>query len=431
MHITILALGSHGDVYPFALLGGALRRAGHDVRLVTFESFASMAAGQDLDLHPVGGDAAALMQTGGGLAIAEAGQSVLRALLGIRRSFGAMTAEYARAFGHPHLRQTDLIVNQLPGGLYSTDLAEKARVPLVHGSVIPLTRTRAFPMLAFPHWPATLPGYNRLTYRIAEQLVWHMFRRAVNRWRREALDLPPAPLMGNMGLDGAPVLNAFSRHVVPRPPDWGDNVHVTGYWFPPEEPWQPPDDLRRFLNAGSPPVFIGFGSMPLRRPAETTRLLLEAVRHSGQRAILHAGWAGLGTDSLPDYVFAVNYTPYSWLFPRVAAVVHHGGSGTTAAGLRAGIPALIVPFVFDQFYWGRSLHALGVGPPPLPFKNLTVPALAQRLRCMVDDQTMRHRAAALGQQVRAENGLQTAVHVITQTTPVSQAEQANCVGPRP
>lgn len=420
MHITILALGSHGDVWPFAVLGGALRRAGHDVRLSTFESFAPMAAQFDLDLHPVQGDAAALMQADGGLALSEAGRSIPRLYRALRQSFGAQAEAYGRAFGQPALRETDLIVNQLPGGLYATDLVDKARlegtqVSLVHGSVIPLARTGAFPMVAFPRALSFIPGYNALTYRIAEQLVWQMYRKAVNGWRRETLNLPPTPFLGNMSLDGTPVLNAFSRYLVPRPPDWGANVHVTGFWYVDDErDWQAPEALRRFLDDGPPPVFIGFGSMPVRRPQETTALLLEAVRRSGQRAILHAGWAGLQSDALPPDVFAIGYTPYGWLFPRVAAIVHHGGSGTTGAALRAGVPALVVPFIFDQHFWGHRLKALGVGPEPLPFKTLAAPALAEALRRMVHDETMRRTAAELGEKVRAEPGVARAVELIVE-----------------
>ena len=412
MHVTILALGSHGDVLPYALLGGALRRAGHEVRLATFAGFAPMAAQHDLVLHSVEGDAASLMQSGGGLALSEAGQSIPRMLRGIRRSFGAMADAYGRAFADPSLRQADLIVNQLPGGLYATDLAEKAGLPLVHGSVIPLTPTRAMPMPAFPQWPASLPGYNRLTYRLAEQLVWQMFRRAVNRWRQEALGMPAAPFWGRMRLPGVPVLNAFSRHVVPRPPDWGSHVHLTGYWFAEDEAWQPPDALCRFLEEGAPPVFVGFGSMPVRQPQQTASLLLEALRRSGQRAILHTGWARLPANAMPEDVYALDYAPYSWLFPRMAAVVHHGGAGTTGAALRAGVPSLVVPFLFDQFFWGRRLQALRVGPAPYPFKKLSATTLAQAIRRMVEDRDMQRRAATLGAKIRAEDGLARAVVLV-------------------
>jgi UDP:flavonoid glycosyltransferase YjiC (YdhE family) len=211
-----------------------------------------------------------------------------------------------------------------------------------------------------------------------------------------------------------PVLNGFSPRVVPRPPDWGAHIHLTGYWFPQDEAWQPPDDLLRFIEAGPPPVFIGFGSMSIRHPERATDIILEALRHSGQRAVLHAGWAGIGQRQLPDYVFRIEYAPYAWLFPRVAAVVHHGGSGTTAFGLRAGVPSLLVPFLFDQFYWGRRLAALGVGPEPVPFKKLSAQRLAKALAVAVGDNELRQRAAALGQKIRAEDGLGKAIDVIQQ-----------------
>ena len=208
------------------------------------------------------------------------------------------------------------------------------------------------------------------------------------------------------------MLNGFSEHVVPRPADWGPNVHVTGYWFPEEEGWLPPEDLCRFIDAGSPPVFIGFGSMPVRKPEETTALLLEAIARSGVRAVLHRGWAGVGGEAPPESVFQIDYAPYGWLFPRMAAIVHHGGSGTTAAALHAGVPSIVVPFLFDQFYWGRRVADLGVGPRPIPFKQLTAEGLAEAMRVATTDPAMRERATALGAKIGAEDGLRAAVDVI-------------------
>lgn len=418
MHVTILALGSYGDVLPFVILGRALRDAGCQVRLASFQNFATLAQENGLDFYPISGDATSLLSGPQGLALAESDRNVIRMYLGVMRSFGAQVRRYARDFSALATSGTDAIVNQLPGGLFGYDLAQKLDVPLILAAVMPLVRTRAFPMLAFPRALRNIPGYNTLTYRLAEQLLWQGFRSTVNRWRREVLGLRPASLTGYMGQIYAqelPVLNGFSRHVVPRPPDWGRHIHVTGYWFPPDEPWQPPDDLRRFIEAGTPPVFVGFGSMPLRHPQGTMALILEALANSGQRAILGAGWAGLATTGrtrLPPDVFPIDYAPYDWLFPRMAAVVHHGGSGTTAAGLRAGVPALVVPFLFDQHFWGRRLAELGVAPPPLPFRSLSAARLAQAITAAVSDQEMRRRAATLGHKIRAETGLEAAVAII-------------------
>jgi UDP:flavonoid glycosyltransferase YjiC (YdhE family) len=168
----------------------------------------------------------------------------------------------------------------------------------------------------------------------------------------------------------------------------------------------------RFIESAERPVFIGFGSMPLSNPEETTQLILQALEESGQRAILHKGWGGLGGNSLPDTVFQIDYAAYEWLFPRMAAVIHHGGSGTTAAALRAGVPSLIVPFLFDQFYWARRVSDLGVGPRAIPFRQLTSRRLAKQIRRAVEDPGLRDRAQRLGEKLRAENGVENAINII-------------------
>jgi UDP:flavonoid glycosyltransferase YjiC (YdhE family) len=190
-------------------------------------------------------------------------------------------------------------------------------------------------------------------------------------------------------------------------------VHTTGYWLLREEAWQPSPHLTAFLESGSPPVFVGFGSMPMRDPKTTTTTILEALRQSGQRAILSSGWAGLGESDLPDHVMQIGYAPYSWLFSRMAAIVHHGGSGTTGLALRAGVPSIVMPFGADQPYWGRRVFDLGVGPEPVPFKKLTAERLADVIRKAVTDEAMRQHAAELGAALRSEDGLGDAVRAIT------------------
>jgi sterol 3beta-glucosyltransferase len=179
MHITILALGSRGDVQPYATLGNGLKSAGHQVRFITFESFASLVAENELDFYPIHGNAQAL--------VANAGAD----MLALMRSFGSLAEGYARDLSAPHLSETDLIINQLPAGLYGFDLAEKYGVPMAQASVIPMARTQAFPLMGFPKLP--LPGYNKATYYLGEQLAWQMFRAVINRWRKQTLKLPTLP----------------------------------------------------------------------------------------------------------------------------------------------------------------------------------------------------------------------------------------------
>ena len=411
----MLALGSRGDVLPYTTLGRALQAAGHRVRFVTFENFQPLVATQGLGFHPIRGDARRILNRSGGYALAESGRDPLRMARSVLRLFGVMASDFCRDLSSPVLRDTELIVNQLPGGLYGADLAEQLGVPMILAAVMPLTPSRHQPMLAFPSWPAPVPGYNAFTHWLAYQLVWQAFRPAINRWRRGTLGLPSAPLWGySRRLDGqrVPVLNGFSAHVVPRPPDWGEHIHVTGYWYPEDGDWQPPDGLRRFLEAGPPPVFVGFGSMPIRHPERTTAQVVGALQQSGQRAILHTGWGGLGRGALPDSVWTIDYAPYAWLFPRMAAVVHHGGSGTTAFALRAGVPSIAVPFLFDQFYWGSRISVLGVGPDPVPHRRLSAERLADALATAITDTGMRQRAAELGRKIRAEDGVRAAVQVV-------------------
>jgi sterol 3beta-glucosyltransferase len=373
MHITILALGSRGDVLPCTTLGKGLQAAGHKVRFATFENFESLVVDQGLDYHAIRGDVQSILNRPDGQAMAESGQNAFRMARSVLRLFGQLAESFARDLTSPTLWDTEVIINQLPGGLYGHDLAEKLGIPMIAAAVMPLTPTKYQPMLAFPSLPSFVPGYNAFTHWLAYQLVWQEYRGTINRWRQQKLGLSKASPWGYSRLIKGrriPVLNGFSAHVVPRPPDWDDHIHITGYWFPRDEDWQPPDDLCTFIEAGPPPVFIGFGSMPIRNPKRTTATVLAALRQSGRRAILHTGWGDIGQQELPKDVYKIEYAPYGWLFPRMAAVVHHGGSGTTAFGLRAGVPSIVVPFGFDQFYWGNRLFALGVGPQHIPFKTV-------------------------------------------------------------
>jgi sterol 3beta-glucosyltransferase len=403
MHITILALGSRGDVLPYAALGGGLKAAGHRVRFITFESFAPIAAAHELEFHPMPGDAQQLVASGGA------------DMLGLVLSFSSLAKRYAQSLSDPRLGETDLILNQLPAALFGFDLAEKYGIPMMQASVIPLARTRAFPLMGFPR--LSLPGYNKLTYRIGEQMAWQMFRPVINHWRTKTLRLPPLPIKGyfdQLGTCKFPIMNGFSPHVVARPVDWNEHIHVTGYWFPEDRQWEPQEDLLAFLDAGSPPVFIGFGSMPIKNPKRTTRIILEALQQSGQRGILHMGWGGLGNQTLPGHVFKIEYAPYEWLFPRMAMVIHHGGSGTTAFALRSGTPSCVVSFVFDQPYWGERIAQLEVGPQPIPHQKLTVERLLDAIQAGVHDSAMRENAADLGQKLRAEHGIQNAINILEQ-----------------
>ncbi|BDA70078.1 hypothetical protein CAL7716_042440 [Calothrix sp. PCC 7716] len=200
---------------------------------------------------------------------------------------------------------------------------------------------------------------------------------------------------------------------MPVPSDWDETSIVTGYWFLNSDAnWEPPSDLSAFIGQGSAPIYIGFGSMASQDSRRTTCLVLEAVRQSGQRAILATGRGGLSYEEIPNNVYMLKSAPHDWLFPRCAAVVHHGGAGTTGAGLKAGKPTTICPFFGDQPFWGRRVFELGVGSYPIPQKQLTAEKLGQTIREVIADSEMRQRAEVLGEKIRAENGVTQAVGLI-------------------
>jgi sterol 3beta-glucosyltransferase len=292
--------------------------------------------------------------------------------------------------------------------------------------VLPASRTRAFPTRVLPFSLPPGSPLNPLTHRVTELVGSLALGWAANRYRREKLDLPARPLLDypHREAHGRPIpwLFAHSPAVIPHPADWPPTHHTTGYWFLDSDPdWQPPANLAAFLEAGTPPVYVGFGSMAGRDPVALTRLVVEALDRAGQRGVLLTGWAGVSSTTmpdniraagLPDTVFPLVGCPHDWLFPRMAAVVHHGGAGTTGAGLRAGVPPILVPFMGDQPFWSGRVKSLGVGPQPIPRGQLNARRLAYAIRVAVEHEGIRARAASLGEKIRAEDGVGEAVRII-------------------
>jgi UDP:flavonoid glycosyltransferase YjiC (YdhE family) len=245
------------------------------------------------------------------------------------------------------------------------------------------------------------------------QVIWLWYRPFVNDFRQRLGLSTYTAARFYRALRSTPMLGMYSPSIIPHPADWPDRVHVTGYLFLDAQPdWQPSPELEAFLEAGAPPVYIGFGSMAGRNPEQLARLIIEALAKSSQRGLLLTGWGGLHPELATDSVFVTDSVPHSWLFPRMAAVVHHGGAGTTAEGLRAGVPTVIVPFVFDQPFWGTRIKALGLGPDPIPQKDLTADRLAHAIRIAVTDPGMKQRACSCGEAIRAEDGIGNAVKII-------------------
>ncbi len=307
----------------------------------------------------------------------------------------------------------DLILSSFLTVPMAQAVSEQTGVRLIDATLQPYSATRSGAASLNALIPRRDSILNRWVGQLSEAMIWIVAREKTNEFRRRLGLAEHSIASYTRATHALPTLYGFSPLVVPPPSDWRANVHATGYWFLDEPDWQPPDDLVRWLRAGAPPVYIGFGSMPSRDPQQTSSLMTAALQQTGQRGIIASGWGGnLSTQS--DSIYVVDHAPHDWLFPRVAAVVHHGGAGTTAAGLRAGKPTLVIPHLADQPYWGRRVHELGVGAAPIKRQKLTVEALASGIRQITTDAQMQQTAADLGAKIRAEDGVGTAVKLIEQ-----------------
>lgn len=422
MRITILTIGSHGDVQPYVALGVGLQAAGHNVRLATHATYEELISSQGLDFAPLAGTPKEWHQREEGLAVHESGRNTIQLVRRSARLFRPLVADLLTDSWHACLGAEAIIYSPL--GVGASDIAEKLGIPCYAAPLQPNFKTRAFPS---PYVQLDLPSggiYNLLTYtfvRHVKQLAWQSIQQQIDQWRQEILHLPPRSSTGpdrGQSNQRIPFLYGYSPTVVPKPSDWPDWLHVTGYWFLNNSTgWQPPAALLDFLAAGPPPVYIGFGSMISRNPKVLTELVLKTLATTGQRAVLGTGWGGLSTNDLPDTAFKVESVPHDWLFPQMAAVVHHGGAGTTAATLRAGVPSIIVPFFGDQFFWGKRVAQLGVGALPIPQKQLSVERLASAIYTTIGSQAMLARATALSQQIQEEDGVGRAVEAFHRHLP--------------
>jgi sterol 3beta-glucosyltransferase len=416
MRIAIVALGSRGDVQPYVALGKALKSAGHTVKLVTHENFETLVTSHGLTFCSMPGNVQDVVESPEIRALLEKG-NFLAINAYTSKLVKTISIDWAKA-GLVACQGMDLLIGGVGGGTIMRALAEKLQIPILEAHVFPYTPTKAFPAVLFPPALAKLGGLmNWLSHHLMKQIMWQSFRKADRLVRSQVLNLPAAPFFGpkkDAKLMPFPTLYGFSPSVIPKPADW-ENTEVTGAWFLDAEPdWTPPEALVSFLAQGLPPVYIGFGSMGSRNPEETADLVLQAIARTGQRAILQSGWGGLAAQDLPETVLIVNSVPHSWLFPQMAAIVHHGGAGTTAASLRAGVPSVVISFFGDQPFWGQRVADLGVGPAPIPRKKLTIDRLAQAIQTMVSDPGMRRRSAQLGAKIQAEDGLARVVETIGQ-----------------
>ncbi len=411
MRLAIATAGSRGDVQPYVALALGLQAAGHKVKIAADERYREFIAGRGLEFAPLHRDSRA--------AFSDCVEQVDNpaAMLRWLKSHYTPDPTYFKDLLAAMRGSDAALVSFL--AFPAVHVAEALDIPWLEAFLQPWTPSRAFSWALPVHLPGWLPeqirgDVNWWATRSASALMLRVMRGAIDEGRRDVLGLSPISTddYATYGSADSPVIYGYSRLLVPEQPVWTPNQRVTGFWFLRSNGWTPPVPLDKFLTEGEPPVVVGFGSMADCDTEQASSAVVEALDRAGVRGILLGGWAGLGEgEKLPKNVFRLDAAPHDWLLPRAAAMVHHGGAGTTAAALRAGIPAVTVPFFGDQAFWGQRVHALGAGSEPIKRGRLTTERLTRALHDALSPDK-RACAASIGEKIRAEDGVRQAVEAV-------------------
>jgi sterol 3beta-glucosyltransferase len=432
MRISFFVLGSRGDVQPLVALAKGFADAGHDVRFVSDESARTLVTPYGIQGYFLGGNLQERIVSLSGRRIWR-GRNPYRLARALTGAYADLISSWAVDAADAVQGSKLLITSNSSFGI-GYAIAEKVRALPCEASVLPTASSRYLPSSLLP-WPSLpLPGnVKRLLHEGARRAVWLGARDVVNAARRalkiEEVFWPFGPSRSGL-YDAVPQLCAFSPTLIQRPPDWPKNVTITGSWHHRADlSWRPPQALTSFLEAGQPPVYAGFGSMPDSESSRVCDVVVRSIRRLGLRAIVAKGWGAMAGASSSSDILVVDDVPHEWLFPRVAAVVCHGGSGTVSAALRAGTPSVVVPYLADQPFWGWALERLGVAPRMVPRWSLSARKLTTALKQATADDAMRSRAKEVSRIVQTEEGVQRAMDVIEAWLSPTYASFA--AGPRP
>ncbi len=410
LKIALITLGTRGDVQPFIALGKALRARGHDVLVAAPDDFQSWIESHDLVYRSIGVDMHAFVQSPEGRKVM--GGSVLAMVRMWSKTIVPLTRRSLDSIWKTACNADVIVYHPKTAG--AADVGEATGAALFHTAPFPVFPTTAFPLFVIPGNYGSI--LNRLSYKIL-LLPRLLFLPTVNRWRKDLLGLrgiSPFRALSETKNNPAGQLCAVSPTVVPGyPASKSEHIQTTGYWFLDEEQdWRPDPTLSAFLEDGDPPIYIGFGSMTTSDPGTLSKVIVDGVCLAGVRAILATGWGAVAEIDLPKTIYVIKGAPHSVLFKHVSAVVHHGGAGTTAAGLRAGLPTLICPLAVDQPFWGRRVFSLGCGPKPQPIKHLQSKRFADGLTELVQTESYRQRACEVASAIAKEDGVKQAVAAI-------------------
>lgn len=409
--ITIIALGSLGDVQPLVTLGKELNKAGHSVKFATNDCFANLVKSEWLDFSLLSGDfPASVLEDHTTFALK--GDNPIAMTKALERIWNLNASSWIKE-GMEACHDADLIISNFFAESIGASFAEKLNIPFVRVWVFPGAFVSNFPLsgTSIKYW---------FLQHMMNGIFWQSMRKTCNQKIRKNLGLKTYPWYGphyRWRKEKNPVLFCFSNEIMQWPDDLNlpEFTRITGYWFQDStDSWQPPADLVDFIEDGEKPIYVGFGSNPILNTEYMNKIVLKAIKKSGKRAVVQAGLGGTGNTLKgvnETNIFPVDFVPFDWLFPKLEMAVHHGGAGTTALATRAGIPSIIVHFVADQPFWGEMLNNLGAAPPPIPLKSLTSELLAKSIK-MASKKSIQKNALDLGIRIHSEDGISNAMRAL-------------------
>jgi UDP:flavonoid glycosyltransferase YjiC (YdhE family) len=408
LNITMVTMGSAGDVRPYIVLGNELKKRGHNITLAAFSSFACMSEEAGLPFFPLSGNAEKFISS-----IMNPDTNAVTYLPRLYKMLHAIVPDLLRDL-EDSCKNADAMVCNYFGSVYYS-IAEKLHIPCIQTHFFPMDPTAAIPMSSFRNQNLG-PAMNKLTYKFAYYAIGTVEGILLSGWRKKSnitKRKPSTHPVYRIGNHEIPVIYAISPSVFPRPSEWPDNLKMAGFLFDSSScEWEPPKDLEDFLSIGEKPVYIGFGSMRTGDMNRMLSIILRSLHAAGLRAVISGALIGNNRKSNRKVYFADRYVPHDWLFPRVSAVIHHGGAGTVAAGLRWGCPTWVLPFAGDQPFWGMQVWRIGCGPRPISREKITVQKFTEGLLDLTSHAEYKKRAADIADRLSKENGKSIAADLI-------------------
>ncbi len=399
MKIVISSRGSRGDIYPVLEIASALQNEGNDVITGIPETFGKEAEKRGLTTHLYSEDSGKMMKKmGSGMNASKNGLNFIASSVNQQLDFMLDAAKDA-----------DVLLASV-SEIAAPTVAECHKIPFYRLAYAPvLPGDQPHPLLPMQNLP---PAMNRMAWKTFQLFSRYILRKFLNSKRKE-LGLPPVGHPNKYFTTNSHTLLAINSLLAPPSPDWENryNYSYTGYCFGKSDD-ELPKDLVEFIEKDEPPVYIGFGSVHIKHPDKFTDMVIEASQASGKRIVLSRGWTGLGNKQYPENIFVTGDIDHALLFPRMAGVMHHGGSGTTHMGARAGVPQFIMPEIVDQYYWANRIYKMKLGPKPISSKKLTVKSLTKAL-VQISEETYRINAKKTGEKMKDENGVKEVVRIIT------------------